>query len=347
MASVQRVVKGLNIWVVLYAYILYLSSSFVELQKAYTGHMKFGDPKPLTPFDRSDHGHESSSEAARQKAEGLSTERERAIVEFLTENLPESEERIRAAMDINCKVAVVIPAYCERHSILRMIKSLAEQKDVTVNEYELIVVVNNPDSPPKRASNEKLEDFTRRFDQFYKAVDENQQTLKLISYIHGRDVDVEMSEYERLVIETIRLSGLRVHAIDKASSGKTLSRNVANTGGARNRGVAEAVERFFKQRRNGIIAQTDADCSVDEKYISNLIKTFDTKPDLIGISGGMDMQVELGNEMLKLVSLYDEVKEAYQRLLNDLSIEADNSFADNNIFDRVHFFWSKYGQPCF
>src|SRR3989344_721925 len=52
------------------------------------------------------------------------------ILNFLAENLPPTEERISTPMENSCKVAVVVPAYGERHSILRMIKSLAAQEDV-------------------------------------------------------------------------------------------------------------------------------------------------------------------------------------------------------------------------
>src|SRR3989338_5279888 len=95
------------------------------------------------------------------------------VLNYIAENLSPAEERISTPMDKNCKVAVVVPAYGERHAILRMIKSLAQQDDVAPDEYELVVVVNNPALPPERLSHETAEDFARKSDQFNRATTEN------------------------------------------------------------------------------------------------------------------------------------------------------------------------------
>ena len=77
--------------------------------------------------------------------------------------------------------------------------------------------------------------------------------LKIIKYINGEENGVQLSDEEKDVVERIRSSGIKIFAVDKASEGKTLPDKEANVGGARNRGVAEAVARFYEQKKsNGI-----------------------------------------------------------------------------------------------
>ena len=74
----------------------------------------------------------------------------RKVTRYIDKELPDSEERIKVRMNPNCEVSVVIPAYGERDYILEPLASLANQKGVYPHQYEIIVVVNNPGSKPKR-----------------------------------------------------------------------------------------------------------------------------------------------------------------------------------------------------
>lgn len=210
------------------------------------------------------------------------------VEEYLAKSLPLSEERISEPMHPECKVCVVIPAYNERGYILYTLESLASQIGVKKEEYEVIVLVNNPGTMPPKKSDQKEEDYAYKLESYQQAVRDNQDTLQLIEYIKGKvNADaVRLMPGEKEIIESIKISGLKLFVIDKASPGKTLPEAEANAGGARNRGTAEAVERFYKQLgKNGIIAHTDADTRGNDNYIQNLIKIFYEDPELIGVGG--------------------------------------------------------------
>lgn len=239
------------------------------------------------------------------------------IKDYLSANLPDSETRIAAPMDANCKVAVVVPAYGERGYILRGIYSLAQQKGVDINEYELIIVVNNPPSMPNQEFHETDEDYLRKTELYQKALGDNDATIQLIQKIQGADVDVETAPEEDEMIKKIRDSGLKVHFIDKASPNKTLPLGEANVGGARNRGVAEAVERFYLQSRDGIIAQSDADVRFDEGYIRALIDAFQD-PELVGLAGQVEFDQDTNDDssLAKMLSSHQNLKNMYADLMN-------------------------------
>ena len=267
------------------------------------------------------------------------TETQRGQVDRWLERELALEERIQEPMTSECRVSVVIPSYGERSYILRPIESLAVQEGISPNEYELVVVVNNPPEPPAKSAKETDADFERKTAQYKLAVKENQETLKLIKFINGDENGAEVSTPEKEVIEKIKASGLRVYVIDKASSGKTLPQEIANVGGARNRGVAEAVARFLKQGRNGIIAQSDADTRFDGKYIRNLVEAFKKRPELVGLVGKLDLEPEYGDRLVSLTSLYGDMKIAYTTLIDDLG-KKESGFEDVkeiHFFEHVHF----------
>ncbi len=270
--------------------------------------------------------------AEKAKVEKEKVEKEK-IEQYLKEDLPESEERIKEPMDPNCEVSVVIPAYGERDYIFRSLESLADQKGVNPNQYEAIIVVNNLENEPKKTARETDSDYKRTLEHYHRALEENQKTLKLIRFINGENVEVELTDYEKQVIEKIKESGLRIFAVDKASPGKGLPGTEANVGMARNRGVAEAIERFYKQLgKNGIIAQTDADTRLDKNYIQNLISTFKERPKLIGLTGSLEFEkIEPENELFEVVSIYSEIEHRYRELLDFFAGERVNIAKD------VHF----------
>ncbi|HEY4498887.1 MAG TPA: glycosyltransferase family 2 protein [Candidatus Paceibacterota bacterium] len=242
------------------------------------------------------------------------------ILDFLAQNLPPTEERITEPMKPNCDVCVVIPAYSERNNILRPIASLANQKGVNFNQFELIVVVNNPPVSPERDAFLSDDDYTRRVELYEKGVGDNQETLKLIRHINGEDVDIALTEKEKETIAGAQRAGLRVFAVDKATMGKTLPKEDANVGGARNRGLAEAVARFYGHaHKNGIIAQTDAETRVGETYVRDLIEFFKQKPEIVGITGPIDYEESPEDNMLfREVHAYSYADELYRALVENL-----------------------------
>lgn len=211
------------------------------------------------------------------------------IQDYLAENLPVSEERIPTSMHPDCEVCVVIPSYGEREYILRPLVSLANQKRVTPDRFEVIVVVNNPGNPPQKAPNQSEEAHKQKLETYRQVVENNRETLRLLKCLTGEDsgqATLQLSAEENEIITRIKQTGLKVYSIDKSSPGKTLPHGQANVGSARNRGTAEAVERFYQHLgKNGIIAHTDADAWMEEYYIENLITAFAKNPKLVGLAG--------------------------------------------------------------
>jgi hypothetical protein len=60
----------------------------------------------------------------------------------------------------------------------------------------------------------------------------------------------------------------------------------ANVGKARNRGVAEACDRFFERGKNGILFQTDADTRLPNPHFLKRMTAVFADPETIGGSGG-------------------------------------------------------------
>ncbi|KKT86700.1 MAG: hypothetical protein UW86_C0024G0001 [Microgenomates group bacterium GW2011_GWA1_Microgenomates_45_10] len=260
-----------------------------------------------------------------QPTETISAEKRAKILHFLAENLPQTEERIKEPMNPNCEVCVVLPAYSERKYILRPIASLAKQRGVNFDQFELIFVVNNPPSVPERDPLGMEYDYTRRVELYNEGIGDNQETLKLIRYIRGENVDVALTEEEKEIIAEVKKSGLRIFAIDKASEGKALPPEDANVGGARNRGVAEAVARFYEYvHRNGIIAQSDAEIKFPESYVKDLITIFRGKPDLIGVTGyvGAEDSPE-DSALFRKLFVIGEVRNRYIDLTGRLVVDEE------------------------
>jgi glycosyltransferase involved in cell wall biosynthesis len=244
------------------------------------------------------------------------------IAQYLAAHLPAPGEPIPDPMHPGCQLVFVIPAYGERDCILRPLESLAGQQDVDFDCFEVIVVVNNPGREPGKSEHGRDDFYEEKVKLYREAVRKNRETLDLIEYIRGqRERDgVNLKEDEEGIVEKLRTSPMRLYAIDKASPGKTLPAGHSTAGGARNRGIAEAVARFYKQvGRNGIIAHVDADTRVAPHYARTVIDMFEQRPDLTGIAGGI--AVEYGDEPGDLLPIalraYDG-EQIYEKLLKAL-----------------------------
>lgn len=266
-----------------------------------------------------------------ERFDGL--QKEKKVISYLNENLSETEDRIKEPMNKECEVSIVIPAYGEREAIFRPIESLTRQKGISRDSFEAIFVINNPGKAPEQEDFKGTDnDYKRKFELYHKSLAENQECLKIIRHINGENIDVALSVEEKEIVEKIKSSGIKIFAIDKATPGKTLPRDEANVGGARNRGVAEAVARFYEQKKsNGIIAQSDADTILDENYLHNLIKVFKKKPELVGIAGELEFEQMEDSELIRRLSWYGEMEHQYNRLLesfvNEKIKEKDVSFS--------------------
>lgn len=214
---------------------------------------------------------------------GLSERSEEKIKDYLKKTL-EGEARITEEMNPDCEVSLVIPVYSERESIFRPLSSLAKQTGVERDQFEVIFVINNPSQPPIRAQAETEDVYKALVAGYEKAVSENQTVLSFIQYLNGGEL-LECTEAEKIQLDRIKASGVRIHVVDKTSPGQAFAREVAHVGSARNRGVAEAVARFYGLKKNGIVAQSDADTRFPSDYIFKILGVFRKDPDLIGIGG--------------------------------------------------------------
>jgi len=140
--------------------------------------------------------------------------------------------------------------------------------------------------------------------------------LEIINLINGGSPKADLSNKEKTIVDKIIISGIKVRAIDKASQGRTLPQEKANVGGARNRGVAEAVARFYELKKNGIVAQSDADTRFTDDYITSLIETFKERPKLIGLAGKIQFENNDPNDHLFYrVAVFDEMVYCYNNLI--------------------------------
>jgi hypothetical protein len=182
-----------------------------------------------------------------------------------------NERLIEVSQSEQCEIAIVVPASGEGpERIMTLLESLVTQQEVSTEQFEVIVVVNNgPD------------DGTTTFKERF--ID-NQAVLNLPIWANRQEGDSSgLSPREKTRTADIRRL-FRFFAVDKSSLGKEF--DTASVGKARNRGVAEASLRFFEQGKNGILFQTDADTRLpDPHFLKRVLEVF-LDPNIIGGSGG-------------------------------------------------------------
>jgi hypothetical protein len=194
-------------------------------------------------------------------------EKQKSILEYVEKELPESETRITEPMHQDCRVAVSVPAYEEGGKILNLLEFLANQKDVSVDEYEIIVNVNNREGAKKNTRNL------------------NTQTLNILRFMKGESADLDfLSTKEKERLQKLKKNGLAVHYIDKSSEGsetKPIDDNDFRRTGCmqpRKRTMDEICERFvLAGKADGIIASLDADTKVNPRWIREIIDAFENE----------------------------------------------------------------------
>jgi hypothetical protein len=243
------------------------------------------------------------------------------IREYLGRELPAAERRIAEPMRPECKVAICIPAFKERTSLLETLEFLSLQSGVAMNEFETIINVNNrPDANPRDR-------------------EQNSQLLELLKYITGEIASIDfLSEEEQVKLEKIKASGIVVHYIDKSSPGNEISKdedlrwkdkpedNPARCMQPRKRTIDEICERFILANKNeGIIASLDADTKVSRQWIKQIIATFKNK-DIQLLAGerrgGLDIDVD-GNPINQ-----DQVMEQLLDNWNSEERKSDEAFKE-------------------
>jgi glycosyltransferase involved in cell wall biosynthesis len=238
-------------------------------------------------------------------------DRQRAVAYF---KRLEGENLVGVSQSEQCEMAIVVPASDERpQNIIKLLESLLAQQEVSPEQFEVILVVNNA-----------TDDGTAAFKELFA---NNQAVLNLPLWANRPEVDLSgLPNDERAHIEHIR-NCFRFFIVDKSSPGSEMEN--ANVGKARNRGVAEAGLRFFERGKNGILFQTDADTRLaDTQFLSHMKEVF-RDPRTIGGSGGGYYEFDISTEdpaerrrlekdradlvMLKIVKRmyqYDLVREA-------------------------------------
>lgn len=201
-----------------------------------------------------------------------------AALRFFEKRLS-GEKLIETPQDKNCKLAVVVPVYNEQsRRILKQMESIISQTGINPDEFEALYVVNN--SPDDGSEKSK------------QTIAANQEILNLPIW-KNRETDTDLSqlpEDKRKLYKEIR-EKFNFFVIDKSSPGDTIED--CNVGKARNRALAEASQRFYKNEKDGILVQTDADSYFgDPEFFSKVLSEFTKDPDVIGIAGGIKVEFD-------------------------------------------------------
>lgn len=197
-----------------------------------------------------------------------------------------------AVMSPLCKAAVLVPAYMEDiATLLRPLLSLARQQEAGIEEFEVVVIVNNN----RREAQDKSPAYLA-----------NQRILKFLRFLsEGQKVSPDFTNQELAAAQEIKNSGLRIIVIDKSSLAFADKKN--HVAHARNRGCLEITARFLSNGRNeqGIIAMTDCDCAVSPGYIRSIIDAFEKHKFLNGLCGAMEHEID------KTLPYQSSVKQAF------------------------------------
>jgi len=183
---------------------------------------------------------------------------------------------IKQPMHINCKAAVLIPALNEDiEMLLRPLVSLAEQKKVQPEEFEIIFVINNNKNDARKKSKIFLT---------------NQKALKFLNFLNVQKEKYppQYKKYKKQILK-IQHSGIYIRVIDKSSLHN--ADKINNVGSARSSGSLEICRRFstINKEDSGIIIITDCDCRFSSNYVEKIINDF-KKYKLNALCGRVDLE---------------------------------------------------------
>lgn len=186
----------------------------------------------------------------------------------------EGESLLREAIHPDCRLMVLFPVRDEPvRRILELLESVADQEGVSADAIEVLCLVNNDEN-----------DCSAMYSRSRRA---NELILNLPVWRNGDALSsMRFSEDVRSRAQALR-KRLRAFVIDKSSPGTEL--RGCNIGRARNRLTAEAVHRFYRNGKTGLLLMTDADAVLsDPLHLHKLLQMQSDHPELLGGSGGID-----------------------------------------------------------
>jgi len=174
------------------------------------------------------------------------------------------------------ELVVVIPAICEFENIKNLLSSLIKQSQTVLQKTVVMFVVNNSIS-----SELKVKDDNKRSIKFLRALITKNSTDKL----------------SKEIIE----SGIRIGLIDAASEGKELDDKKAGVGLVRKIGMDKAIQVFdFSKASKKIIVSVDADCIVEDNYLSEIQNYFERNNASVAL---INFEHTLPDEEIKKISI--------------------------------------------
>jgi hypothetical protein len=211
---------------------------------------------------------------------------------------------IARPMAKQCRVAVMIPVYNETLlTVLRPLLSLARQKEIAPEIFEVDIIVNN-------SRKEALENAP--------AFLANREILKFIGYLNssGQKTDPAWDADILKQAKEIKDSGIKINAINKSSL--EFAENVNQLVHARNRAFMEMAWRFCSTPvgLEGIIATIDADCRVAPNFIKRIVEIYNEFPFLNGLTGLFDHEID------PAIPYADLVKKAFEIHLGQPLLES-------------------------
>ncbi len=166
-----------------------------------------------------------------------------------------SSWKIEAPQIADITTAVVIPAISEFDNIKNLINSLAENDRKFIASTLILFVINNSVSS---------------------AIDvkeNNKKSLMLLRQI----IKKENTLKDEFIYKVIS-SGLNIGLIDSSSPGKELPEKNAGVGLARKIGMDLTLTIFnYNNEKKKILICLDADCTVDNNYLTEIIQNFDQR----------------------------------------------------------------------
>ncbi|PIW36471.1 MAG: hypothetical protein COW24_05160 [Candidatus Kerfeldbacteria bacterium CG15_BIG_FIL_POST_REV_8_21_14_020_45_12] len=220
------------------------------------------------------------------------------IDQYLSAHPVNDHERVTAAMEPDCKAVVTIPLYAESDNLLPMLQSFARQRDVAMDEFEILLIVNNDAKAVERMSD---------------AFVDNLKTLRMLSQLKsGEPVEYSYADDEDIV-EEIRASGLVYYWVDAASAAKARKNN--NVGVARELGCKIAASRLAEiGQTDGLIVITDGDVEAYPNMIAQVLATFEKKPELVGAIGKQHCYYPQHDELAVRVKAWFDIERTLQAI---------------------------------
>lgn len=195
------------------------------------------------------------------------------VSQYLRSTL-EGEKLLREPMDENCAVTVLFPVHAEPiRRILELLESVSEQKDIAHEKIEVLCLVGND-----------VRDGSKEREKILRA---NQLILELPVWKNARGLNGQRFSDETRARAALIREKLNAYAIDKSTPGEEIE--ACNVGKARNRLLAEAVHRYSRWERSGVLIMTDADTTfANPLHIQTVLKFFIENKNFVAGAGGVD-----------------------------------------------------------